>query len=82
MRAPGRAAPADPPKDRRAVLDARDQYYRESMVRWAEIGILRDKMKWCLRREGPNGRESCRELVMQWVLRIGSGHGGMGGSTA
>ncbi|KAI9034337.1 hypothetical protein DFJ74DRAFT_700726 [Hyaloraphidium curvatum] len=55
------------PYDRQSVLEARDQYYRETMVRWAEIGILRDKMKWCYRREGPNARESCRELVLQYI---------------
>jgi hypothetical protein len=54
-------------KDRQAVLDARNQHFREQMVRWAEIGILRDKLKWCYRREGPNAKEACRELALQYI---------------
>ncbi|KXS17563.1 hypothetical protein M427DRAFT_96936, partial [Gonapodya prolifera JEL478] len=53
--------------DRPAVLSARDQYFREQMVRMQEISILRDKLKWCYRREGHNAKESCRELALAYV---------------
>ena len=48
-----------------AVHKARKTYFHEQSVRAEEIIVLRDKLKWCYRREGVNHFKNCRELAQQ-----------------
>ncbi|KAJ3197473.1 hypothetical protein HK101_003171 [Irineochytrium annulatum] len=49
------------------VVKARDEFFREQLIRHAEIKVLRDKAMWCKRREGHNFRQNCRHLVEQYM---------------
>ncbi|KAJ3328254.1 hypothetical protein HDU76_010307 [Blyttiomyces sp. JEL0837] len=53
--------------DRPAVLKAKDAYFLETSVVTAEIVTLRDKMRWCYRREGVNHLQNCRHLTQQYL---------------
>ena len=50
-----------------AVHKARTTYFHEQTVRAEEIVVLRDKLKWCYRREGVNHFKNCRELAQQYM---------------
>lgn len=49
------------------IIKSRDEYYKEQLVRMQEINIVRDKLKWCYRREGVNHFQNCRHLSMQYM---------------
>jgi hypothetical protein len=62
--------------DYTARAQSKDEYYKEQIVRMQvnlnniqyivqEIVIIRDKLKWCYRREGVNHFQNCRHLTMQ-----------------
>ncbi|KAI9101333.1 hypothetical protein DFS34DRAFT_578253, partial [Phlyctochytrium arcticum] len=53
--------------DRAAVVKSRDAFFMEQTVRHKEIGVLRDKMRWCYRREGVNHLENCRHINQQYL---------------
>ncbi|TPX35644.1 hypothetical protein SmJEL517_g01980 [Synchytrium microbalum] len=53
--------------DRTAVLKAKEDFFREQLVRTEEIIVLRDKMRWCYRREGVNHLQNCRHLTTQYL---------------
>ncbi|KAJ3149450.1 hypothetical protein HDU89_003814 [Geranomyces variabilis] len=53
--------------DRAAVLKSRDEFFREQMVRIQEVHVVKDKMRWCYRREGVNHLENCRHLSQQYL---------------
>ncbi|TPX59001.1 hypothetical protein PhCBS80983_g02805 [Powellomyces hirtus] len=53
--------------DRAAVIKSRDEFYREQMVRIQEVHIVKDKMRWCYRREGVNHLQNCRHLSQQYL---------------
>ncbi|TPX40673.1 hypothetical protein SeMB42_g02140 [Synchytrium endobioticum] len=53
--------------DRAAVLKAKEDFFREQMVRTEEIIVLRDKMRWCYRREEVNHLQNCRHLAQQYL---------------
>ncbi|KND01808.1 uncharacterized protein SPPG_03599 [Spizellomyces punctatus DAOM BR117] len=53
--------------DRAAVVKSRDEFFREQMVRIQEVTVLRDKMRWCYRREGVNHLQNCRHLSQQYL---------------
>ncbi|KAJ3396005.1 hypothetical protein HDU92_004308 [Lobulomyces angularis] len=55
------------PYDFAARVKSRDEYYFEQMIRMQETLIIRDKMKWCYRREGVNHLQNCRHLVLQYM---------------
>ncbi|TPX72902.1 hypothetical protein SpCBS45565_g00274 [Spizellomyces sp. 'palustris'] len=52
---------------RAAVVKSRDEFFREQMVRIQEVTVLRDKMRWCYRREGVNHLQNCRHLSQQYL---------------
>lgn len=67
-------APTDlDPLDRASIVAAKDRHVFEQLVRKEEIMVLRDKAIWCLRREGPNAKENCRPLLMQYLEAIRGG---------
>ncbi len=43
----------------------------EQLVRSQEIVVLRDKLKWCYRREGVNHFQNCRHLAQQYMDLLG-----------
>ena len=53
--------------DRAATIQARDSYGREQLVRAKEIEHLRNKLKWCYRREGVNHLQNCKHLTMAYI---------------
>jgi hypothetical protein len=53
--------------DRAAVIESKDAFFREQLVRHKEIQHLREKMKWCYRREGVNHLQNCKELSTQYM---------------
>ncbi|KAI8847643.1 hypothetical protein BC829DRAFT_362891, partial [Chytridium lagenaria] len=46
--------------DAAEVFKAKDNYFRGKLVRTEEILVLRDKLRWCYRREGVNHLQNCR----------------------
>ncbi|KAI8818677.1 uncharacterized protein EV422DRAFT_161715 [Fimicolochytrium jonesii] len=52
---------------RAAVLRSRDEFFKEQMVRFQEVHVVRDKMRWCYRREGVNHLQNCRHLAQQYL---------------
>ena len=63
-----------PPSDRQAAIEQRA---REKMVAMAETKILREKVRWCYRREGVNYLENCRKHVLDYVARLAQPDFGM-----
>jgi hypothetical protein len=57
--------------DTPSVHQARGQYLEQQLIRAEEISILRDKLKWCYRREGVNHYQNCRELANQYMEMLG-----------
>ncbi len=57
--------------DRADVQKARDAFFHENMVRIQEFNVLKDKLMWCVRREGVNHLQNCKALRDQYqkVLR-------------
>ncbi|KAJ1562017.1 hypothetical protein HK405_000756, partial [Cladochytrium tenue] len=53
--------------DRAAVLQAKQKFFYEQEVRTQEIIVLRDKLRWCYRREGVNHYQNCRHLSLQYL---------------
>ncbi|KAI8894870.1 hypothetical protein BC833DRAFT_530096, partial [Globomyces pollinis-pini] len=53
--------------DRNAVINAKNEFMQEQLVRANEVAYVRDKLKWCYRREGVNHFQNCRELSMQYL---------------
>jgi NADH dehydrogenase (ubiquinone) 1 beta subcomplex subunit 10 len=53
--------------DRAAVLEDKERFMKEQLVRTQEITIIREKLKWCYRREGVNHLENCREIANQYL---------------
>ncbi|KAI9208660.1 uncharacterized protein BJ171DRAFT_489597 [Polychytrium aggregatum] len=53
--------------DRPALKKASDAFYKEQLIRLEEIGVLRDKLRWCYHREGVNHYKNCRELAQQYI---------------
>jgi NADH dehydrogenase (ubiquinone) 1 beta subcomplex subunit 10 len=62
--------------DRPAIQKDQTRYFNEQLVRSQEIGIIRDKLKWCYRREGVNHLKNCRELSVLYIDMIGDLKGG------
>ncbi|KAJ3033912.1 hypothetical protein HDV00_005652 [Rhizophlyctis rosea] len=63
-------AVVDPDLDRTdgmALWKAREDYFHEQLVRQMEFTTLRDKVKWCKRREGENHFQNCRHLAMAYL---------------
>ncbi|KAL3894845.1 MAG: hypothetical protein SGCHY_005037 [Lobulomycetales sp.] len=56
--------------DYAARQKSKDEYYKEQIVRMQEITIVRDKLKWCHRREGVNHFQNCRHLTLQYMELI------------
>ncbi|KAJ3215230.1 GrpE protein, mitochondrial [Dinochytrium kinnereticum] len=54
-------------EDAAAIYKAKDEYFKEQLVRTQEIIVLRDKMRWCYRREGVNHLQNCRHLSTQYM---------------
>lgn len=52
------------------LLDAHEQYNRERMIALEETKILREKLRWCYRREGVNHLENCKDEVQAYLKRI------------
>ncbi|KAI8911604.1 hypothetical protein EDD86DRAFT_202831 [Gorgonomyces haynaldii] len=63
--------------DRAAVVKAKDEYFYKQLVRNQEISIVRDKLKWCYRKEGVNHLENCRELAHQYLDLLNTMKSGM-----
>ncbi|KAI8615218.1 hypothetical protein BC830DRAFT_1123692 [Chytriomyces sp. MP71] len=40
---------------------------KTQLVRTEEINFVREKMKWCYRREGVNHLQNCREITLQYL---------------
>ncbi|KAJ3099338.1 hypothetical protein HDU97_003263 [Phlyctochytrium planicorne] len=57
--------------DAAAIFKAKDAYFKEQLVRTQEIIVLRDKLRWCYRREGVNHLQNCRHLTIQYLDLIG-----------
>ncbi|KAI9330093.1 NADH dehydrogenase 1 beta subcomplex subunit 10-B [Obelidium mucronatum] len=53
--------------DHMSFVKARSDFYKEQLVRTEEVNFLREKMKWCYRREGVNHLQNCRHLTMQYL---------------
>ncbi|KAJ3401558.1 hypothetical protein HDU80_005919 [Chytriomyces hyalinus] len=53
--------------DHISFIKARSAYVKEQLVRTEEINYVREKMKWCYRREGVNHLQNCRHLTMQYM---------------
>ncbi|KAJ3343433.1 hypothetical protein HDU83_005666 [Entophlyctis luteolus] len=51
-------------------VKAKSAFYKEQLVRTEEINFLREKMKWCYRREGVNHLQNCRHLTMQYLEMV------------
>ncbi|TPX71246.1 hypothetical protein CcCBS67573_g06297 [Chytriomyces confervae] len=56
-----------PYTDHISFVKARSAYVKEQLVRTEEINYVREKMKWCYRREGVNHLQNCRHLTMQYM---------------
>ena len=64
----------EPISDYAEFVKDRDSFYFEQMVRNQEISFIRDKLKWCRRREGVNAFKECRDLSL-FYLELLSGKG-------
>ncbi|KAJ3060395.1 hypothetical protein HDU98_003617 [Podochytrium sp. JEL0797] len=53
--------------DHMSFIRARSDFMKEQLVRTEEINHVREKMKWCYRREGVNHLQNCRHLSMQYL---------------
>ncbi|KAJ3056999.1 hypothetical protein BCR33DRAFT_700119 [Rhizoclosmatium globosum] len=53
--------------DHMAFIKTRSNFVKEQLVRTEEINYVREKMKWCYRREGVNHLQNCRHLTMQYL---------------
>ncbi|KAI9354118.1 hypothetical protein DFJ73DRAFT_827974 [Zopfochytrium polystomum] len=62
--------------DRPAVLRAKNAYFKEQAVRVQEIVVLRDKLRWCYKREGVNHYQNCRYLTEQYMDLLKEVRGG------
>ena len=71
--------------DSASVYTARKDYYFEQLVRIKgmlhsynviELEILKDKLTWCSRREGPNALENCRQVREDYIQVLKSYKGG------
>jgi hypothetical protein len=49
------------------VIESKDQYLREQLVRASEVHYVRNKLRWCYMREGVNHYQNCRELTLQYM---------------
>ncbi|KAJ3024655.1 UNVERIFIED_CONTAM: hypothetical protein HDU68_007914 [Siphonaria sp. JEL0065] len=56
--------------DHLSFVKVRADYFKEQLVRTEEINFVREKMKWCYRREGVNHLQNCRHLTMQYLELI------------
>ena len=50
-----------------AVKEAKRKLLKESLIRLKEIQYYGDKLVWCVRREGVNHQENCRELALEYA---------------
>ena len=53
--------------NRAAVVQQKDEFYREQLVRAKETKFVREKLKWCYMREGVNHLKNCRDLALQYA---------------
>ncbi|KAI8608441.1 hypothetical protein BC830DRAFT_1072027, partial [Chytriomyces sp. MP71] len=56
--------------DHMAFVKARSDFVKAQLVRTEEINFVREKMKWCYRREGVNHLQNCRDITLQVPLHI------------
>ncbi|KAJ3304858.1 hypothetical protein HDV03_002240 [Kappamyces sp. JEL0829] len=53
--------------DRAETIKRKDAYGREQLVRAKEAEYIRNKLKWCYRREGVNHYQACRHLSQAYL---------------
>eukprot|EP00252_Welwitschia_mirabilis_P013592 TRINITY_DN298_c0_g1_i1.p2 TRINITY_DN298_c0_g1~~TRINITY_DN298_c0_g1_i1.p2 ORF type:complete len:103 (-),score=14.89 TRINITY_DN298_c0_g1_i1:127-435(-) len=62
--------PKDPYKDPVAYFEYREYLVREKFIQIETAKILREKVKWCYRKEGVNHLQKCRDVVNQYLEAI------------
>jgi NADH dehydrogenase (ubiquinone) 1 beta subcomplex subunit 10 len=62
--------------DRANIIKHKDAYGREQLVRAKEAEYLRNKLKWCYRREGVNHFQNCRHLSIAYLDLLKEMQGG------
>uniref|UniRef100_B8LPH6 NADH dehydrogenase [ubiquinone] 1 beta subcomplex subunit 10-B n=1 Tax=Picea sitchensis TaxID=3332 RepID=B8LPH6_PICSI len=59
--------PQNPYADPVAFLEYREYLVREKWIGIETAKILKEKVKWCYRKEGVNHLQKCREIVRQYL---------------
>jgi hypothetical protein len=59
--------------DKEKLYEIKDSFYNQQLTRNKEISVLRDKLRWCYRREGVNYLQNCRELTLEYLQVLRSG---------